>query len=180
MHERIHYHFLEGHEKEPGREIRQVTDTAIYRLSDWLNKRLEAMKAKTDDESDDDDNADSRKKNLDTLEKLIKNIRTNVFEYLEARVNLRQAASEPDYRRDKAAIEAADRARRNAHIAFVDSIRIAIRNLSDAENRLPHEFHPLVGSSDNEALRDRVADAAIDYFWALLYEGKDTQGDDVL
>ena len=64
----------------------------------------------------------------------------------------------------------ADRARRFAHIRLVDSIMIACRNFaSTAEGwTVEKDIAQLVGSGDDDRVRDVVAAAAIDFVWQLL------------
>lgn len=103
-------------------------------------------------------------------ERLLRACRNAIFHYIDSRARFVDAVDAfnkfPD---QKDARTEADRARRSAHIALVDAIRIAVRNvIQHAGIELPADFRSFVGEGEDPGVRERVAKLANDYAFACL------------
>ncbi len=119
-------------------------------------------------------------KRRDVLKKTVQAVESGMFRYIMTRIELaavratKNSEASSYGRMDEGTRQSfmdADASRRRAHIALVDSINVAVRNIfKDSEEPLPEEFHGLVGDSADESVRERVAVAAIDYVYKVLDE----------
>jgi len=106
---------------------------------------------------------------LERLRPLVEDVRQKMFAYIESRKEFADAARTFRVAPDKEAMMAADQHRRRAHIALTDAFRILARNVAErSEEPTPRAFVGLIGDSEDAAVRDRVAAAAIDYTLSCL------------
>jgi hypothetical protein len=147
-------HFYEVEERGPEAERGEgrIYDTKMSRLMDLMTESL----------------PDVPEQKREQFEGLIQEIHDSTFSYIEARVAHIKAAKTGD----QGAIMTSDRSRRAAHIRLTDAIAIASRNfVKEVEGwQVAEDMVSIVGSSQDEQVRARVARSAIDYIWQILDE----------
>jgi len=143
------------------------SETLAGQFLDQLTGMIGEEKEKTS--GDFDEEGVEKSASPEVLRRLVEDVRKAMFRYVESRIEFVAANRQYRSTKDKGSLEMADRARRSAHKALVDSIMVATRNVVKASRKkIPSEFESLIGSSEDPAVREAVAQATIDYTLACL------------